>query len=621
MSGKDLPYNRPTSPQSSLSQPIADSLSTDGGIVCSWCDSGNCWAILYLSRRCDIWMYRSCAGGTLQAWDVGGERSMLWGQGITGQGSGGAPSSSKHLLYGRSPHGPLRPPEGRIKHRVLRAKLETGCITSPQGKYSLSPMYHYVFERARAFKTCWGIPDVYSTGDTGGSGRKKGIRHHIANGARTRSGGSLLILRAARRRLAIRGFQLTGSTRPLPFFLGENDFVEEAQCFSGDGETTETIPVLDASMSSLDIQDDIDEDVFNDIRNSVIDWAVYEDPENISPSEEEETIEDSFSDDSDDEDYMPPLCIRNSGVVTTGIHLEDLEAIGMDETVHDCPDNEPPEPTTLFEKVQIVEEGDIVGEPAAITYLICLKRLAEYLLLPIPLCTAKDPLTSVECRAPGPFRIDCKVRGTAVILQWVCPNEHCVWQWNSQPTFKFGMQAGDFMLATNILLSGNNFAKISLLFQFMNMKIVDRATFFRVQDAYCVDTIREFWHDCRSTIISGLKSKDSVVALADGRMDSPGFCAQFCTYTVMENDTKQIISVVNIDKRETKRISVNMEKEGFIRSFDKLRQEVKLTEICTDAHIQISALFSKSIYVPLLIDFTKRKFEFLFSGIAIAPTL
>ncbi|KAG2457046.1 POMP protein, partial [Polypterus senegalus] len=42
MSGKDLPYNRPTSPQSSLSQPIVDSLSTDGGIVCSWCDSGSC---------------------------------------------------------------------------------------------------------------------------------------------------------------------------------------------------------------------------------------------------------------------------------------------------------------------------------------------------------------------------------------------------------------------------------------------------------------------------------------------------------------------------------------------------------------------------------------------------
>ena len=33
MSGEDLPYHRPTSRQSSLSQPIADCLSTDGGIV------------------------------------------------------------------------------------------------------------------------------------------------------------------------------------------------------------------------------------------------------------------------------------------------------------------------------------------------------------------------------------------------------------------------------------------------------------------------------------------------------------------------------------------------------------------------------------------------------------
>lgn len=82
---------------------------------------------------------------------------------------------------------------------------------------------------------------------------------------------------------------------------------------------------------------------------------------------------------------------------------------------------------------------------------------------------------------------------------------------------------------------------------------------------------------------------------ADGRMDSPGFCAQYCTYTVMENDTKEIVSVVNVDKRETNRTSVIMEKEGFIRSFESLCQEVKLAEVCTDAHTQISALFSKSI--------------------------
>lgn len=81
---------------------------------------------------------------------------------------------------------------------------------------------------------------------------------------------------------------------------------------------------------------------------------------------------------------------------------------------------------------------------------------------------------------------------------------------------------------------------------------------------------------------------------ADGHMDSPGFCAQYCTYIVMENNTKEILSIVNIDKRETQRSSVIIEKEGFIQSFDQLNLEVKLSEVCTDAHSQISALFSKS---------------------------
>ena len=79
----------------------------------------------------------------------------------------------------------------------------------------------------------------------------------------------------------------------------------------------------------------------------------------------------------------------------------------------------------------------------------------------------------------------------------------------------------------------------------------------------------------------------------DGRMDSPGHCAQFCTYTVMENDSKEIINVVNMDKRQTGRNSVIMEREAFIQSFDQLHAELNLTEICTDAHIQIAALFSK----------------------------
>lgn len=91
-----------------------------------------------------------------------------------------------------------------------------------------------------------------------------------------------------------------------------------------------------------------------------------------------------------------------------------------------------------------------------------------------------------------------------------------------------------------------------------------------------------------------------VLFKADGHMDSLGSSAQFCTYTIMENETKEILSIVNIDKGETQRSSVMMEREGFIRSFDQIHQEVKLTEVCTDSQSQISALFGKSRPQPAM---------------------
>lgn len=82
-------------------------------------------------------------------------------------------------------------------------------------------------------------------------------------------------------------------------------------------------------------------------------------------------------------------------------------------------------------------------------------------------------------------------------------------------------------------------------------------------------------------------------------MDSPGFCAQYCTYTAMDNASKQIISMVSLDKRETERNSDIMEKEGFVRTLETLQEELTVTEVCTDAHSQIAALFSKCVYYNL----------------------
>lgn len=72
-----------------------------------------------------------------------------------------------------------------------------------------------------------------------------------------------------------------------------------------------------------------------------------------------------------------------------------------------------------------------------------------------------------------------------------------------------------------------------------------------------------------------------------------GHSAQYCTYTVLEQDTMDIISVVNVDKRQTDRKSVAMEKYAFIKTFDRLMGELSIKEIVTDAHLQIAALMHK----------------------------
>lgn len=82
-------------------------------------------------------------------------------------------------------------------------------------------------------------------------------------------------------------------------------------------------------------------------------------------------------------------------------------------------------------------------------------------------------------------------------------------------------------------------------------------------------------------------------------MYSPGHCAQFCTYTFMENSSKKILAISTLDKRETDRKSVNLEKAGLIRGQKEIQeQDLNVTEVVTDpevvtdAHLQIGAVMS-----------------------------
>ena len=114
---------------------------------------------------------------------------------------------------------------------------------------------------------------------------------------------------------------------------------------------------------------------------------------------------------------------RTGGALKTPIALESLKEISIEDTVHDAPDNAT-DPTmsdmpTFSEAAKVVVEDDIIGHPASIAYHDSLRQLAEYLLLPVSVCPAKDPNSNVKCQAPGPFEINIRSRGTSAVIEWV----------------------------------------------------------------------------------------------------------------------------------------------------------------------------------------------------------
>ncbi|XP_060581941.1 uncharacterized protein LOC132738455 [Ruditapes philippinarum] len=95
---------------------------------------------------------------------------------------------------------------------------------------------------------------------------------------------------------------------------------------------------------------------------------------------------------------------------------------------------------------------------------------------------------------------------------------------------------------------------------------------------------------------SKIEEAKGSITTGDGRNDSPGHCSQYCSYTLMEDTTKKILTIKTLDKRMTDRKSVNMEKLGFERGMRELESEqVEVKEVVTDAHLGIGALM-KSRY-------------------------
>ncbi|KAJ8049559.1 hypothetical protein HOLleu_02345 [Holothuria leucospilota] len=76
----------------------------------------------------------------------------------------------------------------------------------------------------------------------------------------------------------------------------------------------------------------------------------------------------------------------------------------------------------------------------------------------------------------------------------------------------------------------------------------------------------------------------------DGKCDSPGYNAKYCSYTLMDSKTQQIVNTELVQVTDTTS-SVAMEKMGFKKCVDKIEgNNIKVSLVATDRHAGIRKL-------------------------------
>lgn len=197
------------------------------------------------------------------------------------------------------------------------------------------------------------------------------------------------------------------------------------------------------------------------------------------------------------------------------------------------------------------------------------------------------------CRFPGCSKVP-KVKyhfvGATVVVNSSCEGGHKHRFCSSHEVN--GMYANNLQSAAAVLLSGNNFAKVSRMADFLGLAFPSKATFFRMQRLYCFPEVEEWWSWMRSELVSEFVGTEVVVG-GDGQCDSPGFSAKNICYFLMELTSNYILEIEVRDKRHVGLSSTNMEKGALKKAMRRLSNVLKIVEVATDASASIKKLIGK----------------------------
>ncbi|ELT87272.1 hypothetical protein CAPTEDRAFT_187364 [Capitella teleta] len=190
---------------------------------------------------------------------------------------------------------------------------------------------------------------------------------------------------------------------------------------------------------------------------------------------------------------------------------------------------------------------------------------------------------------------DIKCRGTLLVAEQECSNCHASVTWRNQK-YVGRIPGINLALSCAILFSGSTPTKALHMLDILGVQSIGYSSFMEHQRNFLQPAVKEVWLAEQKAVLQVAKQAEGGAAVGgDSRCDSPGHCAKFGSYSLMELQSGKIIDVQLVQSNEVGG-SYHMELEGLKRCWKTLtKNRVKVKTLVTDRHVQIRSYIKKDV--------------------------
>ena len=146
------------------------------------------------------------------------------------------------------------------------------------------------------------------------------------------------------------------------------------------------------------------------------------------------------------------------------------------------------------------------------------------------------------CTEPATAEVS-KLIGTQIHVTQTCNTCSYSRVWRSQPNI-LRIPAGNLLLSAAILYSGSMISQTLRMLKILKVECFSRQTFHKHQKNYLIPVVIKMWKQEQEKVIASMANLEGGLVLSgDGRSDSPGHCAKYGAFTVIEQRVNKVLDV------------------------------------------------------------------------------